>query len=493
MTTATTRPADFHVPTPGRPLLSGTASWLLMFGAAVLAVTAPAIAIVVALGFLLTVGLWRHPAVMAPVLLVLMGNVKINYYTGFFTVFPEYIPLGIASVLFAIRWLEGRERIEEPRIALAFAAFTAAGLLSFVYAIDPARVISKSIVIPIAFASFYFTRVSIRDERSLDRAFAWLAIGATLVAGYGIAQMIGIALGRDLSLGFLRRWGNPDFEYSVGAPVLHQLTSTFRANSLFNDPNILGGYLAATLPPIAARAMVGGPRRPAMRSAAYAIVLTLLATCLLFTLSRSGIIGALIGLLVVVAGNPAVLRNARLWWAAGGALGVALIAAARVGVDSLLLAARLVSTFAGNDFSTRTHHEAFVYGMNLFLRHPLTGVGFRNFGEYYWREVDPAQPSMMAHNAVVSYFAEGGLLAGAAFLLLVGWIVARPLRALGDPALRRDRPRLHAAILGLLGGLAGLAVTNMFYDFSLRTFVWVIAGMAVAASRLAERRGPGPA
>ena len=47
-------------------------------------------------------------------------------------------------------------------------------------------------------------------------------------------------------------------------------------------------------------------------------------------------------------------------------------------------------------------------------------------------------------------------------------------------------PRLYAITAGLFGALVALFVSNLFYDYLLRDFVWVICGLAVAASRLWE-------
>ena len=41
--------------------------------------------------------------------------------------------------------------------------------------------------------------------------------------------------------------------------------------------------------------------------------------------------------------------------------------------------------------------------------------------------------------------------------------------------------------MALLASLVALLVANLFYDYLLRTFVWVIVGLAMCSVRLAAR------
>jgi Flp pilus assembly protein TadB len=95
---------------------------------------------------------------------------------------------------------------------------------------------------------------------------------------------------------------------------------------------------------------------------------------------------------------------------------------------------------------------------------------------------------MMSHSAPLSAFAESGLPGGIAFLLV--WVHVlrriRPRPGTGDPETSTLRVALYAGVVALL-------VANVFYDYLLRTFVWVLVGLALCAARLrtpdAESRG----
>jgi len=427
--------------------------------------------------------IWRRPHLVVLSFIVLMGNVKVNYYTGLVTLFPEYPILLVASLVGVLKQLERPRALPQTQVLMWFALWTLAGLGSVAFAYNVPRVLSKAMLAVIAAAIFELTVLSLRNRRDLDRALNWLTASASLVATYGIVQMAGVFLGIDTSLGFLRRWGNPEFEYSVGAPVLYRLTSTFRANSLFNDPNILGGYLAAVLPLIVVRLLTPRQGRTRMVLVGETAAFLLVLFCLLLTLSRSGFLGAFLGVAVALVFLPEALRRGRLWFGlvAGGTAAVA--ASAAIGVNALVLLGRLNSALEGTEFSAQVHRDLFRYGLELFARYPLTGIGFHNFGEYYAREVDPTASNMMAHNMWLSNFAEAGLVGGIAYVMLCWAIGSQPFRVARSPEARRRDPYLHTAVAGLFGGLIALAVTNAFYDFSLRTFVWVFAGLAVAASR----------
>lgn len=441
---------------------------------------------------LLFAGFWKHPYAIVLVLVALMTNIKFNIYLGLLTVFPEYVPLLIMSAIVALRWSTGGMRIEERRLLLLFGLFFLVGCLSIVNAINPARVLSKAMLIPVAALVTYLVATLVRSEGELGRALRWLEISAFVVALYGIAQIVGLFMHWDMGLRFLHRWGNPDFEYAVGAPVVSRGVYVFRANSLFNDPNILGGYLAAAFATVLAlRLHHGEQSKDRRRAQLETALLGVLLLCQMFTMSRSGMLGTMAGALVVLRFNPRVARSPRLWVTLGAGLSAVLALATLAGVNPGLLAWRLASSFDPGDLSSTTHLSVALYGLSLIARYPLTGVGLRNFGYYYASEVNVRSPGMMSHNAVLSYFAETGLLGGILFLALLFAIGMRPWRAVRSPAAATASPALRAATVGLLGALVALLISNLFYDFSLRTFVWVFAGLAIAAARLHEQAGSG--
>ncbi len=428
--------------------------------------------------------LWRRERATGLLLIALMGNVKINYYVGIATLFPEYAVIAAALAVWVLESWERPEPWPEPGVSLAFTAWTVAGIVSMVFAYAPSQVIARAILLPIEGVVLVLTVRAFRTWRDFDTALKWLTGSAIVVGGYGVVQMAGIFLGFDTSMRFLRRWGNPEFEYSVGAPVLHQLSSTFRANSFFNDPNILAGYLAAVIPVFAVRVLAPGVLRSRKRLVVEGFTLLLLLITLVLTLSRSGVLGTACGLAAALAFLPAVRRNSRLWIGITVTSALAVLAASAIGVEVIVLVSRLVTAVEGSEFSARVHRDLLGYGLELFARHPVTGVGLHNFSQYYQREVDPLTSNMMSHNMWLTSLAETGLFGFVALLGVCAAVVRAPWKVLRRGPVAGAEPAWYPTLAGLFGGLVAIAVTNVFYDFSTRTFVWATAGLAVAASRL---------
>jgi O-antigen ligase len=488
MTTRTAvRWADLHAWSFGDRRRAALWQWVVVPLGCMTAVLAPwPFTALVAFAALFAV-VWRHPGAIGLLFIALMGNVKINYYAGFITVFPEYLVLVLAVATWVLRSWERPQTLEEPEILTAFGAWILAGMASFVFAYSIPKVLAKCVLLGFAAIIFVFVVRSFRDSREIRRAILWLMASSGVVALYGVVQMIGVFANVDTSLGFLRRWGNPEFEYSIGAPVLYQLTSTFRANSFFNDPNIFAGYLAAILPTLTLRLLMPQAARTRSERVVALLSFLLVSFALVLSLSRSGILGAVVGMGVALVCVPRALATVRIWLGLAGAVALAVVASAAIGVNAFIIIGRLSGAFEGGEYSARVHKDIFNYGLELFARHPFTGVGMGNFGQYYGREVDPTTPTMMAHNMWLANFAEAGLFGGVAFLVLWWLILRRPIDVLRSGAARGIPEDSRACVAGLVGGLVALFISNIFYDYSLRTFIWVMAGLTVAASRVASR------
>lgn len=462
--------------------------WMALVCAAAVAAFAPVTFVVGVVAIAAAVLIGRHPAALAALLIICMGNTKANLYLGFITVFPEYLVLIIAVATGVLAWMERPRALDEPWFLMIFAALTVVGLLSATEAREPGRALTRAMIVPIAGLTFWFTTVNVRDVRVLERGMSILQWAVSLHAVLAVWQLVAAYVLR-VPFGFewLSRYGNPAFEYNIGPPVLHGMTSTFRANGLFNDPNILGGFLGATLPLLLALALRA-------RSAGQLAVgwgsLALTFTALLLTLSRSGFLAAVAGIGVFLACRPTLLRDGRLVAFSVSALAIGVSLAAAVGVRALLLVARLASSFASHDYSARQHEAAFWFAWRCVLEHPLTGIGLNNFGIRYSLAVEPSSPAMMSHNAFLTWFAETGLLGGSLFVLLIAGIFLCLHRASKAIEESGDADSVVAWLVpAFTGCLAAIVVSNLLYDFSLRSFVWVLCGLALATARLSPRRG----
>jgi O-antigen ligase len=464
------------------------ACWLLPVPIALTVIRFPAPSTIFGVVAMLAAFLWSSPTAIVLLMIALMGNAKIHYYTGSLTIFPEYPLIALALLIGVLQWMEGRARQIERRVMLVFAWFAFAGVISFVNAINIPRVFSKESVLVITMFEFALVLRGVQSIVEMRRVLVWLEWAAAVVAGYGVLQIAGALVGWDTSLHYFEAHGNPDFYYGIGPPVIYQFTKIFRANSFFSDSNILGGYVAALVPIVLALRVHHSANGHRMRATGETALLVILGLAMLFTLSRSGILALACGVTAVLVGMRHSVRWRSFWIGATVLIGVTAAVSTLLGINPVVLFARLGASLDLGDYSNRTHYSVGAYAVQLFLRYPLTGAGLRNFGYNYANEVDPNFPNMIAHNAFLGYFAETGLLGGAAFVTLIVMIFRRSWRAVRDPSLAQDSPQLYAWNVGLFGALVALAVSNIFYDFYLRTFTWVLSGLAVAAAQLARQR-----
>ena len=458
-------------------------------GAVLAAVAAPLASLLLGIAVAVTALLVKRPFFIAAALIVCMGNVKANYYLGFFTVFPEYLVLAVAASISFVAWLARPAWPPERRLALVFMLWIATGILSVPFAASVSKVLSRVVLIGVAGVTFFTVIRTVDTLARLRRAVALWGLTATLYACYGIVQMVGLVAGFDTSVMFLSRWTNPDIYLGVGAPVRRRIGDVFRANAMFNDPNILGGYLAAAITLMLALRFHHAETGRRVRARWETVGLFLMAACLLLTQSRSGVLATLTGAAIVLAHRPRVLRRPALWIAAGVSLAAMVGVALVVSIDPTLLASRFAGTGDLTDPSNRQHLEVFQYGLELIARYPLTGVGLGNFGLFYGPERDAYFVKMMTHCAPLTYFAESGIPGGLAFSGVWALVLHRVWRgapARGDALGETLRVALFSAVISLL-------VANLFYDYILRTFIWVIAGLAVCVARLVPERGSGAA
>jgi O-antigen ligase len=266
-------------------------------------------------------------------------------------------------------------------------------------------------------------------------------------------------------------------EYVVGAHsgILVHGASFPRIAGALEGPNQLAGYLDVGLPVLVARALLHRDRR-------LVLVIALAAITDVLTISRSGIIGVALGVVVVLL----VLRplGGAAWRFAGA---VALVVAA--GVSVALRVGVPAGYFSLDQAPQAADHLANRWqlwgaAIELWRTSPLVGVGAGNY------ELDLAQaglPNVRTHaNSIyLQSLAEMGIVG----LLVTLATFAVTITTLGRSAVRRP------LVVGALGATVALAAHQTFDDLfffpKVATAYWLVVGVAVAevaARRLFERR-----
>jgi len=266
-------------------------------------------------------------------------------------------------------------------------------------------------------------------------------------------------------------------EYVVGAHsglVAHGQSIPRIAGAL-EGPNQLAGYMDVVLPVLVARALVH-------RDRVLVLVIALAAVTDLLTISRSGIGGAAVGVVVVLL----VLRpiGGTAWRFAGAAAAVAAISIAvalRAGVPAGYFTLDQAPQPADH---LANRGQLWRAAVALWQTSPLVGVGAGNY------ELDLARVGLggvrtHANSIYLQNLAEGGVIGLAATIGLFAVTIVTLARS----GVRRP------LVVGALGATVALTAHQIFDDLfffpKVGSTYWLVVGVAVAeiaARRLFERR-----
>ena len=243
-----------------------------------------------------------------------------------------------------------------------------------------------------------------------------------------------------------------------------------RLRSIYGSPNNVGLYLGRVWPLLLAVMLSGWTRanglaqnhrwtRPRGRSLAYGLALLPVGLALLLSLSRGAILlGIPAGLLVFI------LFAERRWRYAAVAVLVVFV----IALIPLFQAARFAGLFDVTQGTTALRLALWHSTWQMFLDHPLWGVGPDNFLYAYrsryvlpsaWEEFNLAHP----HNVILDFASRLGILA---FIVFV-WMLARFWRC-ALRLLHHAGGKRRALALGLTASMAsalahGLVDASFFY------------------------------
>ncbi|HZG36364.1 MAG TPA: O-antigen ligase family protein [Gaiellaceae bacterium] len=324
-----------------------------------------------------------------------------------------------------------------------------------------------------------------RSERFYWRTLTVFMLGLTANAVYGVAQL-GAAEAGDVNL-----------DQAVLAPLTGGASAinvygaiegqnVYRPNALTGDPNHLGIELIVALlvlTPIYLRLERGHRLRLPL-----AVLLSFLLLIELATLSRSGLLGLGVGLLVLALPYRRKLASRELLvpLAAVGSLLLAVLST-RWEFFRTVLRTRVDAGARG----TSTHFDVYGFVPDVLTTNPLFGLGLNNFSVYY--EFVTGRSNFGPHSFYVATLVETGLvgtLLFAAFLLhlfrRLGVLrqLGRRLAAARDVTAARVRPLAW----GLTAALAGTIASNAFYLTMQFYYFFALALLVLAAPPVFGRR-----
>jgi O-antigen ligase len=297
------------------------------------------------------------------------------------------------------------------------------------------------------------TLLSRRGQRFYWLALGWFCAGLVANCVYGALQLLSARAGHNLDTSVLSPLTGGASSINVYGQV--NGASVFRPNALTGDPNHLGVMLAIpllVLTPLYLRLERGHNWKKPLAVALAVMLITLLAT-----LSRSGLLGLGVGLLVLAIPYRRFIRSRTLLAPLTAvALLLAYVVYSRWDYFSVVLRSRIQT----GGRSTTAHFGVYDFIPQIVQTHPLFGLGLNNFSVYY--EFVTGKTNWGPHSYFVALIVETGLVGLLLFLVFLRYVylrlrVARMLgRQLGD---RRVLPLAW----GFTAALTGTIAANFFY------------------------------
>jgi hypothetical protein len=407
--------------------------------------------------------------------------------------------VGIADVLaiaFLVMWALERLALRDRRLPRTSAVVTCFGLAFLLvyllgyFGIDSADGVGqfgKGIfkwAIHILFLLAGVAYLARRSERFYWRTIGIFTAGIVFNATYGVLQLVAAQGGRNLDNAVLSPLTGGASSINIYGAV--EGKSVYRPNALTGDPNHLGIMLIVPLLVLLPVYLRLGRAHRLRRQ--LAVVLAFLFIVELATLSRSGLLGLGVGLLVLALPYRHRLLSRELLVPLGASLAlVGIVVLSRLHFFETVIRSR----FQTGGRSTSAHFGVYDFVPHVLSSHPLFGLGFNNFSVYY--ELVTGKTNWGPHSFYVALLVETGLVGTAVFAVFLWYLfrrlhaarsIGRLLAAAGDPAAARVRPLAW----GLTAALAGTLVANFFYLTMTFYYFYVLATLVLAVPLVFGRR-----
>jgi hypothetical protein len=415
------------------------------------------------------------------------------------TVYLADLTAAAFLVSFALCSLEGRGG-RVPRVAGILTAFLGVFLLVYLIgffnlethqALDQFTKGIVKFIVHFLFLIVGVVYLAQHSRRFFWRSLGWLTAGIAFNAAYGILQLLVAEAGHNLDAAIVTPLTGGAGAKAINLYGAVNGSSVYRPNALTTDPNHLGIMLLIpllVLTPIYLRLERGHRWRPAL-----ALLIPFLLVVELATLSRSGMLGLIVGgLILLLPYRRQLISRALLVPTAIVFLPVAYVVWERRHFFDVVLRTRLERSAKGN----AAHFGVYDFIPNVLHQHPLFGLGYNNFSVYY--EFVTGKTNWGPHSYFVALLVEGGLVGTAVFAVFLWYVfrrlgaarrLGRSLAAVRDPLARRIRPLAW----GMTAALAGTIAANAFYLTMSFAYFFAFVMLAVAVPTVfAKRRSETP-
>jgi O-antigen ligase len=388
----------------------------------------------------------------------------------------------VLAILFLAAFVVGTKRWRVPRTTAVLLGFLACFLLVYLagyFDLSDSDAFAQWVkgltkwLIHFAFLAAAVVWLSRRGQHYFWRTLGWFSAGIVVNAVYGVLQLLAARAGTNLDASVLSPITGGASQINVYGAI--NGASVYRPNALTGDPNHLGIMLIVpllVLTPLYLRLERGNRWR---------VWLMLVIGFLFFveaaTLSRSGMLGLVVGALILAVPYRRHLVRPALLVPIGGTLLVLVgIVLSRRSFFETVLRSR-VQTSGGSE---NVHLSVYGFIGDVLHVHPLFGLGLNTFSVYY--EFITGKSNWGPHSYYVALIVETGLVGTLLFAAFIWWVfrrlgAARRLgRALGDPLAARVRPLAW----GCTAALAGTLASNAFYLTMQFYYFYAFMALAVA-------------
>ena len=385
---------------------------------------------------------------------------------------------------FALEWISRGER-RFPRTAAVVLVIFAVLLVIYLFGFfniqtkDSLDQWLKGMVKFVVHFLFLAAGVAYLAQRSRGfywRAIAALSLGMAANGLYGVLQLLAARAGINLDNRVLAPLTGGASSINLYGAV--NGASIFRPNALTGDPNHLAVMLC--IPLLALLPVYLRLERGHVLRVPLAILLGFLFLVQLATLSRSGLLGLGVGLLVLVIPYRRALRSRVFLYPIAGVVAVlVVVVASRRHYFEVLVKSRLQT----GGKSESAHFAVYDFIPQVLHSHPLFGLGLNTFSVYY--EFVTGKSNWGPHSFYVALIVETGLVGTVAFFIFLRYLfarlraaraVGRALAALGDVAAARVRPLAW----GMTAALAGTMAANIFYLTMQFYYFYAFAALVLA-------------
>jgi hypothetical protein len=322
------------------------------------------------------------------------------------------------------------------------------------------------------------TFLSERGQRYYWRALGWFAGGILANCVYGILQLLSAKAGHNLDTTVLQPLTGGASSINIYGQVGGQ--SVFRPNALTGDPNHLGIFLDVpllVLLPVYLRLERGHRWKRRL-----AIALGFMFIVQLATLSRSGLLGLGVGLIVLFFPyRRFVLSRALLYPLAGVGVVLAYVLYSRWHYFSVVLRSRVQTHGA----SSSAHFAVYGYIPHVIHQNPLLGFGLNTFSVYY--EFVTGKTNWGPHSFWVALIVETGLVGLVLFCVFLRYVYLRLRAARVLGRIERASGVLPLAY-GFTAALTGTIAANFFYLTMSFYYFYALLALALALPIVVARR-----